>query len=125
MLLDDAPSIKAALATMNPTAREATQLLAHRILERPALLDQDEELKKEALQACAVSFSRAGYSIKEDQDRFIGFLDDHGANVLDLAVSIVLCMARDAKRRQTWGVVGKVAAGLGMVGAAALGAFFG
>jgi hypothetical protein len=42
--------------------------------------------------------------------------------VLDLAVSIVLCVAKDGQRRKIWGNVGKVAA---LVGAAALGAFFG
>lgn len=122
MLLDDAPSIKAALATMNPTARTATQILAQRILERPTLLDDNDEIKKQALYSCAAAFIDAGYDLERDEQRFASFIEDHGANVLDLAVSIVLCMARDGQRRKMWGNVGKVAA---LVGAAALGAFFG
>jgi hypothetical protein len=107
---------------MNPIARTATQVLAHKILEQPSLLDDNEAIKKQALYACAAAFTNAGFDIKRDELRFGFFLEDHGANVLDLAVSIVLCMASNAKKRQMWGTVGKVAA---LVGAAALGAFFG
>ncbi len=122
MILEDAPSIKAALATMNPTARMATQVLAHKILEQPSLLQDNEGIKKQALYACAAAFTNAGYDLERDEARFGIFLEDHGANVIDLAVSIVLCMANDAKKRKMWGNVGKVAA---LVGAAAMGAFFG
>jgi hypothetical protein len=125
MLLDDPASVKAALATMNPTAREATQLLVHRIIERPILLDQREEMQTEALQACAISFLRSGRNIQENQPEWAAFLENHGANVIDIAVSVVLCLERDAQRRKRWGLVGKIAAGVGMIGAAALGAYFG
>ncbi|MCA9287203.1 MAG: hypothetical protein KDA05_01380 [Phycisphaerales bacterium] len=122
MILDDAPSIRAALATMNPMARTATQVLAQKLLEHPALLNDNEQIKKQALYACAAAFVDAGWDLERDEQRFASFIEDHGANVLDLAASIVLCMARDHQRRKVWGNVGKVAA---LVGAAALGAFFG
>jgi len=122
MLLDDAPSIKAALATMNPIARIATQHLAQKILEQPTLLEDNEEIKEQALYSCAAAFVHAGYDLETDQQQFASFLENHGANVLDLAVSIVLCIAKDIQRRRKWGTFGKAAA---LIGAAALGAFFG
>jgi hypothetical protein len=125
VILDDAASIKAALATMNPVAREATQLLVHRIAQEPTLLQEQDKLRAEALQSCTLSFLRAGNNLKDNREKFERFLDDHGANVLDLAVSVILFTLKDARWRQVKGVLGKVAAGVGIVGAAALGAFFG
>lgn len=121
MLLDDAPSIKAALATMNPTARTATQVLANKLFEAPSLLQDDDELKQQALFSCAAAFCHAGYDLEKDDQRFMTFLEDHVANVLDIAVSILLVTAKKAETRRMWGNIGKVAA---LAGAAALGAFF-
>ncbi len=122
MILYDITSIKAALATMNPTARTATHILARKIIERPRLFDDEEEMREEALYSCAEAFVGAGYDLERDQQRFVSFIEDHGANVLDLAISVVLCIAKISHRRKIWGNVGKVAT---IVGAAALGAFFG
>jgi hypothetical protein len=122
MLLDDSTTIKAALATMNPIARDATQLLAREIIDNPTLLNENNALARTAMIACASAFARAGYDLSAHEERFERFIENHAANVMDLAVSVVLCAAKDAKRRQMWGSFGKVAA---LVGAAALGAFFG
>ena len=122
MILEDSRSVKAALATMNPRARLATQLLATQIVEDITLLDTDEDLKQLALRCCAVAFVEAGGDLDTQADKFMSFLDDHAANVLDIAVSVVLCMAKDARKKQTWGAIGKAAAAIGLVG---LGAFFG
>jgi hypothetical protein len=122
MLLEDRNAIKAALATMNPVARNATQLLAGEIMANPSLLEDGDSLVMIASAACASAFSRAGFDPSADEERFERFLEDHAENVLDLAVSVVLCAAKDEKRRQMWGNFGKVAA---VLGAAALGAFFG
>lgn len=122
MLLDDARSIKAALATMNPTARYATQLLASNIAEDLSLLDRNEDLQQMALRCCAAAFVENGGDLDLERARFVNFLDDHGVNVLDIAVSIIICIAKDANRKRTWGNIGKAAAAVGLVG---LGAFFG
>ena len=122
MLLDDAASIRAALATMNPAARSATQDLSGKILRCPELLQDPEELQRQTILSLACAFTRAGYDLEDDRQRFTRFLEDHASNVLDLAVSIIYCVAKDQQRRERWGKVGKVAA---LVGAVALGAFFG
>lgn len=122
MLLDDAASIKAALATMHPMARTATQVLVHEIARAPQLLDDGEGIKKKAFEACAAAFLSSGHDLTADRAKFIEFLEHHGANVLDLAVSIIICVARSEQKQRRWGVAAKVAS---LVGAAALGAFFG
>lgn len=122
MLLEDPIAIQAALATMNPVARDATQLLATIIGQKPGLILDREAIQEEAFDACAYCFCRSGHSLPADLTEFERWLGDHGANVLSLAVSIVLCIARQRDAQRRWGTVGKVAA---LIGAAAVGAFFG
>jgi len=107
---------------MTPMARTATQILGDQILKNSGLLENDEQLKQNALMACAAAFVDAGYDLDRDEERFGAFLDDHAANVVDIAISMVLFLAAQHKRKKFWGGVGKAAA---LVGAAGLGAFFG
>lgn len=122
MLLDDGPSIKAAIATMNPVARNATQLIAKVFTAQPELLQDGEAMKRVTFDACLQAFADAGRNPMTDQELFRKFLDEHAQNALNLAVSMVLFVNRQQKSKQMWGVIGKVAA---LAGAAALGAFFG
>ncbi len=107
---------------MNPIARDATSQLAVIVSENPSLLENVTDLKKHALYAIVSAYTDAGKDPERDHKAFHQFLENHAGNVLDLAVSVVLCGAKTAQRKQMWGNVGKAAA---LVGAAALGAFFG
>lgn len=122
MIIEDMTTLKAALATMNPTARTATHVLAEALLQDPSLIQRQEELQQKAIVACAGAFKAYGGDPFGDEPGFEAFLREHAANVLDLAVSVLLVSAKNAQRKATWGKVGKAAA---LVGAAALGAIFG
>ena len=121
-ILQDRASIRAAIATMHPVARDATQLLAHRIFENPAVIQDDSKLREEWLQSCAISFARAGKNPAAHQDEFAAFLENHGSAVLNVGVSIVVYSTKSAQRKRWLGWVGKAAA---VGGGIAIGAFFG
>lgn len=121
-ILPNRSAILAAIALMPVPAREAAELLAHRIGQSPALLTDRERLEAEWLQACAISFARSGTNPTADKAAFQAFMDNHGTGVLNVAFSIIHVTARDSKRQKWLGWLGKAAA----VGAgAAIVAFFG
>lgn len=122
MTLDDPASIKAALAMMPPTAKEATRLLAFRLDEHREWLLDHAELRRQAVLACVGAMAISGYSPEHHKDECLAFTEAHAANVLAVASAIVTVAERQQRTRKMWGIVGKVAA---LVGAAALGAFFG
>ncbi len=121
-ILQSREAIEAAIATMNPIAKEAAQLLAHRLLENPDIIDDQETLGEEWIQACAISCARAGINPHTSLARFESFLENHGSAVLNVAFSIAVFIMRDAERQQKWGWVGKAAA---VAVGVALGSFFG
>lgn len=118
-ILEKKASIEAAIATMNPIAKEAAQLLSHRIFENPQLIENPEEMWSELLHACAFSARRGGIA---DEKEFSEFLDNHSQSVLNVAVSIVLYTIKAHKKKKKWGVIGKVAA---LATGAAIASFFG
>jgi len=122
MILEDGAAIRAALATMNPIARESTQLLAHRLIEEPSLVENEYRLGNEWGQACAISLARSGVDLERDSDKVERFIENHGEAVLSIALSIVMFLAREQERQRKWGWVGKAAAVAVGVG---LGVFFG
>ena len=121
-ILRDRASINAAIATMHPAAREAAQLLALRLCENPAILQDEDVMRQEWLQAGAVSFARTGANSVDDDDRFADFMENHGTAFLNVGVSIALFVAADAERKRKWGWLGKAAA---VAAGVAVGAFFG
>lgn len=121
-ILEDRASIRAAIATMHPTASEAAQLLAHRFVENPQILQDNEVIQKELLQACAISFARSGRNLQTNAAEFNSFLDNHRQAVLNIALSIVNFLITSTRRQQRWGWIGKAAA---LAGGVAVGAFFG
>jgi hypothetical protein len=122
MVLDDPASVKAALALMPPRAREATKILAFRLDEHREWLGDQTELRRQAVLACVGAMAISGFSPEHHPDECRTFAEEHAANVLTVASAIVTVSAAAQRKRRMWGVVGKVAA---LVGAAALGAFFG
>lgn len=121
-LLTDKASISAAVALMTPAAREAAQLLAHRIENDRTLLTDGERLQAECLQACVISFARTGNASGPDDPQIRNFVANHGTGVLNVAVSIIHVADQEAKKAKWMGWLGKAAA----VGAgAAIAAFFG
>lgn len=122
LILPNKSSIMAAIALMTPPAREAAQLLAHRITSDKSLLTNMPRLESEWLQACAISLARAGINPSQDIAQFDNFITNHGSGVLNVAISIIHVGDQDMKRRKWLGWFGKAAA----VGAgAAIAAFFG
>lgn len=121
-ILETRDAIQAAIATMNPIAKDAAQLLAHRLLENPGILEEQDSLGQEWLQACAYSYVRAGNDLETERDRFEAFLENHGSAVLNVAFSIALFIVKDAERKAKWGWLGKAAA---VAAGVAIGAFFG
>jgi hypothetical protein len=121
-ILESREGIQAAIVTMNPVAREAAQLLAHRLLESPDLFNDREKLGEEWVQACAISCIRSGIDPRKDQTRIMAFFDSHGSAVLNVAFSIALFIIKDTERQRKWGWLGQAAAvSAGVV----IGSFFG
>jgi hypothetical protein len=121
-ILPNKASIMAAIALMPPMAREAAELLAHRLTQDRSLVTDHAKLESEWMQACAISFARAGSNPVKDQAAFQNFLDNHGHGVLNVAFSIVHVTARDSSRKRWYGWLTKAAAaGAG----AAVAVFFG
>lgn len=121
-ILEDRASIRAAIATMHPVARDAAQLLAHRIFENPVVVHDDSKLQEEWAQACAISFARAGKNPAVFQDEFATFVENHGSAVMNVGVSIVVHLTKSSQRKRWLGWIGKAAA---VGGGIAIGAFFG
>lgn len=109
-LLESRDGVQAALAMMNPAAREAALLLAHRLFENPALLDDGKAAFRECCQACAVSLLRLGVDVRANPDAFDAFLAESGCSVMNVGFSIVHVAVKEHERKQVWGAVGKVAA---------------
>jgi hypothetical protein len=121
-ILPNRPSVLAAISLMTPVAREACQLLAHRVMLDRSLLSDAVRLNTEHAQACAVSFARLQGNPAEQREAFDEFLRHHGHAVMNVAVSIVLLADKQAKTRRWMGWLGKAAA---VAAGAAIGAFFG
>lgn len=120
-LLETRDSLQAALATMNPIARDASLLLAHRLFQNPALLQDSKGAFRECFQACAISLGRAGVDLNSHPEVLDAFLMEHGCSVMNIGYSIVNVAVTEHQRRAVYGAVGKVAAAA--VGIA-LGAWF-
>lgn len=121
-ILQSRESIEAAIATMNPIAKEAAQQLAHRLLQNPSMVDDHDQLDEEWAQCCAIACARAGINPSSDKRRFENFIENHGQAVFNVAISIALMVVRDAEWQRKWGWVGKAAAvGVGVL----LGSLFG
>ena len=116
-LLTTQASIEAAISTMNSVASDAAKLLAHRLLEDGSILQAEDRLQQEWLQACAVSAKRAGMA----DEHFEAFVENHGDGVANVAISIALFVVKEQERKKKWGWLGTAAA---VVGGAALGVFF-
>jgi hypothetical protein len=121
-LLESKESVQAACATINPVAREAAMLLAHRIFENPALANDGKGAFYECALSCAVSLGRAGVDVNAKPEVLDAFLLEFGHAVLNIGFSIVHVSIKEHQRRAAWGIAGKVAAAA--VGIA-LGAWFG
>lgn len=121
-ILRDRASINAAIATMNPVASEAAQLLAYRIFEQPDMLENQDAMFDEWVQVLAVTAARHGMDPAGEDPKFRHFVEQHGNAVLNVAYSIVVFAAEESERQKRWGWLGKAAA----VGAGVLiGSFFG
>lgn len=121
MLLTTAPEIKAAIATMNPIAREAAEMIASHLLQHPEILSKDDELQSAAARMTAMAMVRNGISLS-DRARTNRFFEDHGVAIMNVALSIVTFVAKEQERKRKWGWLGKAAAvGAGVL----LGSLFG
>lgn len=109
-LLETRDSVLVALATMNPVAREAAQLFAHRLFENPSLLEDKDAFCGECSIACAAALERNGVDVRANPEAFRGFIAECGGSVLNVGTSIVHVTYRDHQRKEAWGKVGKVAA---------------
>lgn len=120
-LLTTAAEIRAAIATMNPVARMATQSLAAFFLDNPATVRDGDMMNRAMLQHCAMAMDHHGWSL-DDKERIRKFFEDHGSAVENVTASIVVFSVRSQQRRQKWGWLGKAAAiGAGVI----LGSLFG
>jgi len=124
-ILKSRASIEAAIATMNPIAKEAAELLAHRLLENPDLVQNQTLLEDEWYQACALSLMRSGIDPRVDELRTQLFMENHGSAVINIACSIAVFIVEDARRRQRWGWIGKAAGIAALAAGVAIGSFFG
>jgi len=121
-LLESKEGVQAACATINPIAREAAVLLAHRIFENPALANDGKAAFYECAISCAVSLGRAGFDVNANPEVLDSFLLEFGHAVLNVGFSIVHVTIKEQQIKAAWGIAGKVAAAaIGI----ALGAWFG
>lgn len=117
-LLSSKEEIRAALATMNGTARDACMLFATHLLNDPSIANDPDKLGQFCAGSIAVTLEQAGYS----PDRFLPFMENHGEAVYNVGVSILVLTAQEAENQKKWGWLGTAAAvGVG----ALLGSFFG
>ena len=117
-ILDDKASVKAAIATMHPVAKDAAQMLSNNMLDNPAIMSDDKTVEQEWKQCIAFAASRAGMNPEVNAEKFDDFVENHGQSVLNVAVSIVHLTEKEKK----WGWVKKAAAvGVGVV----IGSLFG
>lgn len=117
-VLDSEASIKAAIATMHPIAKDAAQIMASNLLESPEKQSDPDSIHKEWVQCCVFAAARGGINPNVNKEKFESFLENHGQSVMNVSMSIVAFTNKQKK----WGWIKKAA----MVGGAfLLGSFFG
>ena len=120
-ILTKESEIKAAIAMLNPVARDAAQALASHILNNQDLLDNPDALNKAFVEHCLFAMGSHGWDL-EDTDRIKRFSEEHGSAVMNLAISIVAFAINQAERKRRWGWLGKAAA---LTAGAIIGSLFG
>ena len=94
--------IRDALASMNPAAREATELFATALLRNPETCQNEEGLDALCLQSCEQAIAEHGTNL-EDRDAVHAFLEEHGLTVLRTAIAIVKYAAEQERTRRSSG----------------------
>ncbi len=118
MILSTREEVRGALATMNPTAREACMLFATHLLNDPSIANDPKRLGSFCAGSMAVTLEKAGVPPEQME----AFWMNHGEAVYGVGVSILAITVREAESKKKWGWIGTAAAlGVG----ALLGSFFG
>jgi hypothetical protein len=117
-ILDSEASIKAAIATMHPIAKDAAQIMANNLLESPGKQMDADAIQKEWMQCCVFAAARGGINPNANKDKFDAFMENHGHSVLNVSMSIVAY----SNKQKKWGWLKKAAV---VGGAFLLGSFFG
>ncbi|MCB9833580.1 MAG: hypothetical protein H6807_14010 [Planctomycetes bacterium] len=120
-LLTTLPEIKAAVATMNPIARDAAQSFSSYLLNNPAVMQNPQAMQEAYLSHCGVALVRGGISL-DDEERVERWMEDHSESVLNVGLSIVSYVVNENERRRKWGWLGKAAA---IAAGVVLGSIFG
>lgn len=120
-ILPDRRTVNAAVAVMSPCAREAAELLAHRLTSDRTIMLSSERLKSEWIEACGISFLRH-HEPQSDKQPLRSFIESQGHGVLNVGVSIVHVLDQES-RRSRWLRWAKASAAV--AAGVAIGSFFG